>query len=54
MVRHKVLPAIADLAQVHGLRNGVQLQARVRYDLAHLRRSMAKTARCVLTDNKAF
>lgn len=66
MVRHKVLPGITGLAQVHGLRGETrtveQMEARVRYDLEYLRnwsialdlKILAKTVLRVLNDNRAF
>jgi putative colanic acid biosysnthesis UDP-glucose lipid carrier transferase len=66
MLRHKVLPGITGLAQVHGLRGETrtveQMEARIRYDLEYLRswslgldlEILARTAVLLLHDSRAF
>lgn len=66
MVRHKVLPGITGLAQIHGFRgetkNIEQMEARVRYDLEYLRkwsilldiRILATTAIRLFQDKNAY
>ena len=66
MVRHKVLPGMTGLAQIHGCRGETakleQMEARVRYDLDYLRswtpvldlKILLKTVLVVFSDSKAY
>ena len=66
MVRHKVLPGITGLAQIHGLRGETrtvdQMEARIRYDLEYLRcwsieldiEILARTALRMINDAAAY